>query len=234
MKRFATLGLAIIVLAAIVAVSAPKNANAQNAGLVSSILNRMERNRRDLKTLRANISMVKYDARIRDEDKRQGKVLYMPAAGRNAYVRIDWQSPARETLAVADGQYTLFRERLNMAYVGKATSVSKNAKAGSMLEFLNMSGSQVKTRFEPLQDIYEETLWGGVGTTHFKLVPKGGASYKYAEIWVDGTGMPIQTKVVEKNDDATTVRLTNVERNAGISTDQFKLKLDGNVKIVKG
>ena len=234
MKRFATLGLAIIVLTAIVAVSAPINANAQNAGLVSSILNRMERNRRDLKSLRANISMVKYDARIRDEDKRQGKVLYMPAAGRNAYVRIDWQSPARETLAVADGQYTLFRPRLNTAYVGKTNSAPKSAKAGSMLDFLNMSSQQVKTRFEPLQDIYEETLWGGIGTTHFKLVPKGGASYKYAEIWVDGTGMPVQTKVVEKNDDATTVRLTNVERNAGISTDQFKIKLDGNVKIVKG
>lgn len=234
MKRFATLGLAIITLAAIVAVSAPTSANAQNAGLVSSILNRMERNRRDLKSLRANISMVKYDARIRDEDKRQGRVLYMPATGRNAYVRIDWQSPARETLAVADGQYTLFRERLNMAYVGKASSAPRgNNRANSMMEFLNMSGSQVKTRFEPLQDIYEETLWGGVSTTHFKLVPKGNAGYKYAEIWVDGYGMPVQTKVVEKNDDATTVRLTNVERNAGISTDQFKLKLDGNVKIVK-
>lgn len=234
MKRFATLGLAIIVLTAIVAVSAPINANAQNAGLVSSILNRMERNRRDLKSLRANISMVKYDARIRDEDKRQGTVLYMPAAGRNAYARIDWQSPSRETLAVADGQYTLFRPRLNTAYVGKTNSAPKSEKAGSMLEFLSMSGQQIKTRFEPLQDVYEETLWGGVATIHFKLVPRGGASYKYAEVWVDGYGMPVQTKVVEKNDDATTVRLTNVERNAGISTDQFKLKLDGNVKIVKG
>ena len=84
-----------------------------------------------------------------------------------------------------------------------------------------------------MQDLYEETLWGGVGTTHFKLVPRGGASYKYAEIWVDGNGMPLQTKVVEKNDDATTVRLMNVQKNASLSTDQFKLKLDGKVKIVK-
>lgn len=233
MRRFATLGLAIIVLTAIVAVCAPSTANAQNAGLVSSILSRMERNRQNLKSLRAGISMVKYDARIRDEDKRQGTVLYMPSAGRNAYARIDWQSPSRETLAVADGQYTLFRPRLNTAYIGKTSSAGKNTKASSMLDFMNMSSQQVKARFEPLQDLYEETLWGGVSTTHFKLVPKGGASYKYAEIWVDGYGMPIQTKVVEKNDDATTVRLTNVERNAGMSTDQFKLKLDGNVKIVK-
>ncbi len=231
MKRFATLGLAVAMLLAFVAVSAPIQVNAQNAGLISSILNRMERNRRDMKSLRADISMVKYDSRVRDEDKYQGKVMYMPAAGRNAYVRIDWQSPQRETLAVADGQYTLFRPRLNMAYVGKTGS--QRSKAGGMLDFLNMSSQQVKARFEPLQDLYEETLWGGVGTTHIKLVPKGGASYKYAEIWVDGNGMPVQTKVVEKNDDATTVRLMNVEKNASLSTDQFKLKLDGKVKIVK-
>lgn len=232
MKRFATLGLAIAVLAAAVALSSPSRVEAQSAGLVSALINRMERNKRDLKSLRAGISMEKYDAHLRDSDKRGGQVLYVPGQGRNAYVRIDWQYPAKETLAVADGQYTLFRPRLGMAYKGSAAS--SRAKAGGIFDFLNMSGQQIRTRFEPLQDIYEENLWGGVHTTHIKLVPKAGASYKYAEVWIDGSGMPVQTKVVEKNEDATTVRLTNVERNAGISLDQFKLQLDGSVKIVKG
>lgn len=232
MRRFATLGLALAILVAAVAVSSPTKVDAQSAGLVSALINRMERNRRELKSLRAGISMVKYNAQIRDEDKYNGVVLYVPAAGRSAYVRVDWQSPQQETLAVADGQYTLFRPRLNMAYRGNARS-SRN-KVGGAFDFLNMSGQQIRTRFEPLQDIYEETLWGNVRTTHIKLVPTGGASYKYAEVWIDGGGMPVQTKVVEKNDDATTVRLMNMERNAGISLDQFKLQLDGNVKIVKG
>ena len=232
MKRFATLGLALALLVAAVAVSSPPKVEAQSAGLVSALINRMERNRRELKSLRAGISMVKYNAQIRDEDKYNGVVLYVPAVGRSAYVRIDWQSPQQETLAVADGQYTLFRPRLNMAYVGNARS--SKTKVGGTFDFLNMSGQQIRTRFEPLQDIYEETLWGNVRTTHIKLVPKGGASYRYAEVWVDGSGMPVQTKVVEKNDDATTVRLTNMERNAGISLDQFKLQLGDNVKKVKG
>jgi outer membrane lipoprotein-sorting protein len=233
MKRFATLGLALAILVAAVAVSSPTKVDAQSAGLVSALINRMEKNRRELKSLRAGISMVKYDSHLReDTDKRGGQVLYVPGQGRNAYVRVDWQYPAKETLAVADGQYTLFRPRLNMAYRGAAGS--SRAKAGGVFDFLNMSGQQIRTRFEPLQDIYEENLWGGVHTTHIKLVPKGGASYKYAEVWIDGSGMPVQTKVIEKNDDATTVRLMNVERNAGISLDQFKLQLDGSVKIVKG
>lgn len=232
MKRFATLGLALAILVAAVAVSSPPRVEAQSAGLVSALINRMERNRRELKSLRAGISMEKYDARIRDTDKRGGVVLYVPGQGRNANVRIDWQYPSVETLAVSNGQYTLFRPRLGMAYQG--SSASSRAKAGGVFDFLSMSGQQIKTRFEPLQDIYEETLWGGVRTTHIKLVPTGGASYRYAEVWIDGSGMPVQTKIVEKNEDSTTVRLMNVERNAGISLDQFKLQLDGKVKIVKG
>ncbi len=234
MKKFAPLGLIVALLVGMIAVTPPTSVSAQSTGLVSALLNRMEKNRRDLKSLRANLSMEKYNSQIGESDKYSGKVLYMPAAGRNAYVRVDWQKPQAEILAVSDGQYTLYRPRINTAYVGKAAARRSGGKMGSALDFLNMSKQQLLSRFEPLQDIYEETLWGGVHTTHIKLVPKGGASYKYAEVWIDGSGMPVQTKVIEKNDDATTVRLMNVERNAGISLDQFKLQLDGSVKIVKG
>ncbi len=233
MKRLAPLGLAVAILIAALAVSSPKEAQAQGAGFISSIINRMERNRQSLKSLRAKVDMVKYDARIKDEDKYVGVVLYMPAVGRNANVRVDWQSPQRETLAVRDGQYTLFRPRLNMAYVGRAGQ--GRSKQSGAFDFLNMSRQQLQTRFEPLQYLGEETLWGGVNTSHIKLVPKGGAGYKYAEVWVDGSGMPVQTKVVERNDDSTTVRLTNMEKNAGLSLDMFDLKLDfSKVKKVQG
>jgi outer membrane lipoprotein-sorting protein len=118
-----------------------------------------------------------------------------------------------------------------MAYVG--SSKSKSNKAGGVLEMIYMSRQQLETRFQPLQDVREETLWGGVSTIHVTLVPKGNASFKYAEIWVDSFGMPVQTKVVEKNDDSTTMRLTGLEKNIKISSDDFSQKLDSNVRIVK-
>ena len=117
-----------------------------------------------------------------------------------------------------------------MAYVG--SSKSKNNKAGGVLEMIYMSRQQLESRFQPLQEVREETLWGGVSTIHLKLVPKGNASFKYAEIWVDGSGMPVQTKIVEKNDDATTMRLTGLEKNLKISSEDFSQNLDG-VRIVK-
>lgn len=233
MKKLAPLGLAVAIMLAATVFSSPTRVDAQGtAGLVSSILNRMERNRRDMRSLRAAITMEKYNAQLRDKDRYQGVVAYVPAAGRSANVRVEWQSPRREILAVSNGEYTLYQPRTNTAYVGNARS--SKAKAGGLFEMLNMSRQQLVSRFEPFQDIYEETLWGGVQTTHLKLVPKGGAGYKYAEIWVDGSGMPVQTKIVERNDDATTVRLTNLEKNARISSDEFHLQLGNDVKKVRG
>jgi len=234
MKRLVPLSLLLAVLAGASIISSPKATNGQSAGLVSSVLNRMERNRQSLRSLKASLSMEKYNAQLRDKDNYSGWVLYVPGSGREASVRIEWQKPQHEILAVSKGQYTLFRPRLNQAIVGKSGSVKGKAGAGGILEMMYMSKQQLEAKFQPLQDVREETLWGGVSTIHLTLVPKGNASFKYAEIWVDSAGMPVQTKIVEKNDDATTMRLSGMERNLKISSDEFSVKLDSNVKIVKG
>lgn len=232
MKRFLPRALvALIVLSTLVSIS-PATTSGQGAGLVSSVLNRMEKNRQSLKTLRAGISMEKYNSQLRDSDHYTGVVLYAPGAGRDASVRIEWSSPQHEILAVSKGKYTLFRPRLKVAYVGSANS-NRN-KAGGILEMMYMTRQQLEARFQPLQDVREETLWGGVSAIHLTLVPKGNSSYKYAEIWIDSSGMPIQTKIVEKTDDATTMRLTGLEKNIKISPDDFGVKLESDVKIVKG
>jgi outer membrane lipoprotein-sorting protein len=234
MKRLVPLSLLLAVLAGVSIISSPKATSGQSAGLVSSVLNRMERNRQSLKSLKASLSMEKYNAQLRDKDNYSGWVLYVPGSGRDASVRIEWQKPRHEVLAVAKGQYTLFRPTLGQAIVGKSGSVKGKAGASGVLDMMYMSKQQLEAKFQPVQDVREETLWGGVSTIHLTLVPKGNASFKYAEIWVDSSGMPVQTKIVEKNDDATTMRLSGVERNLRISSDEFNIKLDSSVKIVKG
>jgi outer membrane lipoprotein-sorting protein len=232
MKRLISSGLvAVFILSALLIVS-PATTNGQGAGLVSSVLNRLEKNRENLKSLRASISVVKYNSQIGVEDKYTGAVIYLPGQGRQASIRIDWSSPRREVLTVNNNKYTIFRPALNVAYTGDSRKMRDN-KAGGLMEMMNMSRGQLEARFHPVKDVREETLWGGVSTIHLTLVPKGNAGYKYAEIWIDGAGMPVQTKIVEKNDDSTTMRLTALERNQKISQSEFEVKLDSNVKIVK-
>jgi outer membrane lipoprotein-sorting protein len=235
MKKLVPLCLSVALLVSGVALVSDSGASAQTPGLVSSMISRMERYQRSLKSLRANISMTKYNAQLRDSDSYQGLVLYIPGANGNnsAFVRLEWTKPQSEILAIANGNYTLYRPRLKQAIKGKTGSI-KSEKDSDVLALMGMSAAQLRAKFGELQDLREETLWGNVWTQHFKATPKGPASYKYIEVWVDKDGMPVQTKMVEKNDDSTTVRLTNVERNGSIPMDQFKLNLDSNVKIVKG
>ena len=232
MKRLISAGLMVAFILSVLVIT-PTATNGQGAGLVSSVLNRMEKNRQSLKTLRAGISVVKYNSQLGVEDKYSGVVLYMPGAGRQASVRIDWSSPRREVLTVNNNKYTIFRPALNVAYTGDSRRMGKENKAGGLMEMMNMSRQQLEARFQPVKDVREETLWGGVGTIHLTLVPKGNAGYKYAEVWIDAGGMPVQAKVIEKNDDSTTMRLMNLEKNQKISPSDFDVKLDANVKIVK-
>jgi outer membrane lipoprotein-sorting protein len=233
MKRSISLGLALAFILSVVVIN-PATTNGQGAGLVSSVLNRMEKNRASLKSLRAGISMVKYNSQLGVEDKYNGVVLYLPGAGRQASVRIDWSSPRREVITVANNKYVIYRPNLNVAYTGNSRSMKgEGNKVGGLMDMMNMSRGQLESRFHPVKDVREETLWGGVGTIHLTLVPKGNAGYKYAEVWIDSAGMPVQTKIVEKNDDSTTMRLTALEKNSKISSSDFDVKLDSSVKIVK-
>jgi outer membrane lipoprotein-sorting protein len=234
MRKLVSPGLLVVLIAIFVlGVTAP--AKSQTAGLVSSVLSRMESQKRSLKTLRANISMQKYNSQLRDSDTFTGVVMYIPGAAgsSSAFVRLEWTRPQHETLAVANGNYMLYRPRLGIVYVGKTSSI-KSQKDGDVLALMNMSATQLRTRFGEFEDVREETLWGGVHATHFKATPKTAASYSYIEVWVDDSGMPVQTKMVERNDDSTTVRLTNIEKNQTIPMDQFQLKLDSSVKRIKG
>ena len=234
MKRLITSGLMVAFILSAIVIVTPTTTNGQGAGLVSSVLNRMEKNRESLKTLRAGISMVKYNSQLGIEDKYAGVVIYMPGAGRQASVRIDWNHPRREVLAVNNNQYTIYRPALNVVYKGDRRKMSgKDSKTSGLMDMMNMSRQQLEARFQPVKDVREETLWGGVSTIHLTLVPKGNAGYKYAEVWIDSGGMPVQTKIVEKNDDSTTMRLTNLEKNQKLNAGDFDIKYESNAKIVK-
>jgi outer membrane lipoprotein-sorting protein len=234
MKKMFAPALAALMLLASLSV-APPRAQAQGPGLISSILNKMDRNRRSLGSMRAAITMQKYNAQLRDADNYTGEVQYVAAKGRDANVRVDWARPVQEILAVSGGQYTLYRPRLKQAYQGSSKSASSKGKAGNVLGFaLNMTSAQAKNQFS-VEIVGEGELYkGSPHVWWLKLVPRGNQGFQFAEVWVTDDGMPIQTRVTERNGDATTVRLTNIQRNAAVPGDAFRIDLPSGTKIVKG
>ncbi len=234
MKKIFAPALAALMLLASLSV-APPRAQGQGPGLISSILNKMDRNRRTLGSMRAAVHMVKYNAQIRQSEEQYGDVAYIAGKGRDANVRVDWKRPVVEMLSVTGGQYTLYRPRLNQAFQGSAKNPKGKGAAGNVLSMaFNMSGAQAKSQYN-VELVGEGELYkGSPHVWWLKFVPRGNPGFQFAEVWVTDDGMPIQSRVTERNGDSTTVRLTNVQRNARVSPDDIKVELPAGTKVVKG
>ena len=58
--------------------------------VVRVLYQKMGDNQKSLKSLKSKVRMKKYNAQLRDDETEQeGTVMYIPAKGRNANVRID-------------------------------------------------------------------------------------------------------------------------------------------------
>ena len=230
MKSFLRLSLTAIAVTLFFSAITVTETKAQQ---LNEILKRMEINRNTMQTLRSNVTMVKYNAQLKESDTAQGTSIYLPLKGRDALVRIDWLKPVEEKLAVVNGKYTLYRPRLKQAIIGNAKNAKGNGKANGALAFMNMSKEQLKANYT-IKYLGEENVSGKIPTWHLELTPKIATNFKSAELWVDGNGMPIQAKVIESNNDSTTVLLSNFEKNATINADDFEIKLPPDTKRIKG
>ena len=214
--------------------SSVTTASAQ-AGPLGEVLKRMDLNNQGLKTLKSSIKMNKYNDQLKENDLFEGDLNYIPGKTQSKiYVRIDWAKPVVEHLAISNGQYVLFRPRTKQAIVGKVDSSKANAKSGNALAFMSMSKAQLRANYD-VKYAGEEKVSSGVDTFHLVLTPKAASSYKSADLWVDANGMPVQAKIVEKNNDSTTILLSNVQRNATVKASVFDMKpMIKNATIVQG
>lgn len=232
MNKILRFGLMTLALSFVFNAFAATETHAQ--GMKTEILNRMDKHNKMLKTLQADIKMNKFNSQLGENDLTEGTMKYLPGATeKNIYVRIDWTKPIVEHLAVANGEYVLYRPRLQQAIVGKVSKAQGNAKANGVLAFMGMTKAQLNANYE-VKYIGQEQVSGGVQTVHLELIPKNATSFKSADIWIDGNGMPVQAKVIEKNNDATTVLLSNLQKNLRISGDVFALKPPKGTKIITG
>jgi outer membrane lipoprotein-sorting protein len=95
-----------------------------------------------------------------------------------------------------------------------------------------MSKAELNANYTP-SFVAEERLSDGTNTWHVLLTPKTRMSYKSAELWVDVDGMPRQAKIVEQNDDSTTVLLSKPRINDKLNAEIFKLNYPGSAKKIK-
>ncbi len=201
--------------------------------VTETILKRMDDHNKALSSLRANVTMTKVNAQLGNVvDTTEGDVIYAPRRNSDPNIRIDWKRP-EETFAVANGTYIILRPRLNQYITGKTKDAKGKGTAGGALAFMNMSRKELRENYT-IEYLGEAKVKGGIDTWHLRMTPKTPSSYTLAEVWVDVDGMPVQTKVTEKNKDTTTVYLSGIQKNVRIEAASFKVTIPRGAKEVKG
>lgn len=201
------------------------------AQVLNEILRRMDSNNKSLQSLASTVTMVKTNVQLGDSDTSVGVTSYLTKTAKR-YIRIDWTKPVEEKISVIGDDYELYRPRLNQVITGKVGKAKNSASVGGALSFMNMSKEQLKSNYS-IRYLGEEQVTGGIPTWHLELTPKAATTYKIAELWVDGNGMPIQAKIVEHNSDTTTVLLSSIQKNPVLKGDIFKLNYPSSVKKIK-
>jgi outer membrane lipoprotein-sorting protein len=229
MKIFSRLRLAIISITLFFSLLVVSEAEAQ---VLPSILNKMQTHQKSLYSFRSKITMEKYNSQLKESDVNAGIIIYLRGGKNQIFSRIDWTKPVQESLSLINREYVLYRPRLKQALMGTTYKTKENYKFIDALSFLNMSKNEIKAYYD-IKYLGQETVKSGTKTWHLVFTPKTASIYKAAQLWVDGNGMPIQAKVVEHNDDSTTVLLSDWKKNATIDAAEFKIKLPISTKIIR-
>ena len=231
MNKFFRYGFTAIALTFILGAFAAVQTKAQPT---TEILKRMDEHYKALKSLQANILREKTDTALGEADKMSGTISLLPGSGRNFSMRLDWTQPRTETISVVNGQYVLYTPGIKQAYTGSSDSKQLNNKGGSALKVISMTKKEELKANYDIQYLGQENISGGVPTWHLKLTPKTKAEYQFADIWVDGNGMPLQVKITQSNNDTDVILLTNLKKNVSLNGSIFKVSLPKDTKIIKG
>jgi outer membrane lipoprotein-sorting protein len=200
---------------------------------ISHILNKMELQQKSLSSLRSKIALEKYDFQLGQSDFYEGTTIFSRTGENQENLRIEWTKPSLESLSVVNGQYVIYRPRLNQAIIGKIAGAMKAFDDLAMqLSLLKMSKKEIKANYF-IRYLGQETLKNGTRTWHLELTPRETAFYKKIEFWVEGGGLPVQVKFLQPNNDTTTVLLSDWKQNETIGIKFFQINLPKNTKIIR-
>jgi outer membrane lipoprotein-sorting protein len=227
MSKILINGLLSFVFGAAVLTASVTDASGQD--VIRKILKRMDLHNKNLVSLKADVTMVKYDSVLKMSDTYTGDTSYLPKTRKQKlYMRLNWLKPVEEHLIVIGDRYELYNPKRNQLFEGNVTQAQKKPNVNGPLGIMRMSAKEISAKYEA-EFLGEEKTSSGVMTGRLRLTPKGKESYKSAELWIDVDGMPIQGRVTERNDDTTTVTLSGINKNATLNAAAFTMKYPKNV-----
>jgi outer membrane lipoprotein-sorting protein len=223
-------GIVFTAIALVTCLSAVRRADAQ---VVNQLLKQIGAQHKAMRSLRMNVTHEIYDSVLRESEKREGRAIYLPQKNLKAVLRVDWKKP-EETYALVNKKYAIYRPRLKQAYVGSFDEVLEDYSLPTEpLAFLKMSKAELRASYL-FRYLGREKLSTGRAVWHLELTPKTAQKYKKVDLWIDGSGLVRQVKILENNNDTNSVLLSRPERNVkGLKGSDFQIDLPPDTKVIK-
>ncbi len=203
--------------------------NAQNP--LREILGRMDSHYKALKSLKSDISRTKYESTLKDTSIDSGNLIMEPGKGTDFKLRLNWVKPRVETLSIANGKYQLYVPDIKRAYRGTTKSQKVSDSGGGVISVLNMSEAEMRAKYNV--KYHGQVTLQGTEVWHIQLDPKTKQNFKFAELWVDKDGMPVQARITAHNNDTETFRLTDIKTNNKIDASVFRVTPAKGTEIIE-
>lgn len=114
---------------------------------LTQVINKMEKSRKSLETLKSQITMVNHDSLLDVSDVRKGNLTYLTRKNKS-YVRIDWLRPVKEhMIVIEDEYYELYRPMLKEVIKGSIDKAKGKKKMTNALGFMSMSKAELKANY---------------------------------------------------------------------------------------
>jgi outer membrane lipoprotein-sorting protein len=199
---------------------------------VDAVLAAIESADEAMESFTADMSQTERVALFDDEETETGTVAFL----KPNYFRRDVTAPGVRTEAIADGQLTMYMPRIKQAQIiSLEGALEEGAESAIPIPGISSSAALKAAYDVSLEDVTEED---GVRLYTVLMIPHVGTEsakrYKAITLQVaEGEWHPARRIVLEDHvGDTNTIVLTNVNREAGLSPDDFRLELPDGTDII--
>lgn len=200
---------------------------------LEQLLSRMDDAGEKLKTMVADIEQKKWTELLKEFDQGESGKIYFMKGQDGISIRREITQPSPHTLVIRKGEVLYYEPVIKQAQRHNLGRHQDKA------EYLLLGYGADK---QALEDSYETALLGQEvldGTQIYKLElkprsSKAAAFFPRILLWIDAERfIPIQQKLFEPTDDYLLVRFKNIQVNADISKDRFKVDLPDDVRVIQ-
>jgi len=216
---------AALVATALVPASAAVN------GKLDEVLANMERAARSIRTIEADMRQEKRDMQIGGKEVYSGRIYFLHDRKCDK-VRINYDNPQGQVVAVICDQIILYQPRINQEIITTRQAQASKNQEFSFIATPYKSVPELKSQYNIVY-LGDEPV-GSNSTAKLELTPRAKSSVQKLTLWVDQSSwLPIRYQVVEKNNNVTSFALANIKMNGNLSGSAFKVSVAAGTKVVR-